>query len=704
MNVGTWVVTKTGQTALITTWDIERGVAIAERPSTGKLERPIAVATQDWTEIPEDGLRVRAAMDPAGIRTEAQGSPVDLVVLALIDLGGRAGTSAIHQALTPLVIGDDEWEHWWKRAQIRLEDDPRIDATRSREKTYQLQGSRESSLGVSLHPAKRREQRGDRFLADGPQLKRARDRARRPGPFSSDDERLFRLEASLAEDASVNPTDRFMAAELGVWVKRWNWDEAMALLGVDLLGIDLLRIPQHESRTRALQAGLSLLKTAERDDHEPVSVSILRSAFATGSPWSDQVRECAVAEGIPLAGATYGTLGWAVPGDEDSGQAKYPDDLNAFERRIERAEALQGALEGDELVGLGDGAIRALSLLPDSGVHAYAVARARERLARLVWSILGRAPRLLETVFAQRDPIGPDGLAALIRAGSSTHARALRASVMRWFADDPPRYMSSLALLGSVTGEGALALGLESAQRELARTDVPGIAAQLLRYGNGPDQPASDFAAVVNLAVTTAGNDPSVAKAVERLAEAIATTYIEGTGHVEGPITFSRAAWERVSDAIERRLRDAAANEGRAQLEAAAATREAESLRLLAESRAAALAEARASAGGAERQDVGRLASNLLKPVALALGDSFESAHLAGLQDQLLAILQRARIRPILEIGQRARFEPLRHQWVGDGSPTAVVEARSPGFVSMGDGDNEIVLVPARVVAPRGST
>jgi hypothetical protein len=272
---------------------------------------------------------------------------------------------------------------------------------------------------------------------------------------------------------------------------------------------------------------------------------------------------------------------------------------------------------------------------------------------------------------------------------------------MAWFAADPSRYMPSLALLASATNEHILVLGLESVQRVLGRTGVPNMAVQLVRYGAEGEPPATEFAAVVNLAVATAGQDLFVTKTSERLAETVATAYIEGTGHVEGPITFSRTAWERLSDAIERRIQEATDNEGRAQLAAEGASREAESLRALAEARAVALAESRTTAGSAGRQDVGRLASNLLKPVALALGDSFESAHLGALQDQLLAVLQRAHISPILEVGQRAPFEPKRHQWVGDGSPTPTVEARSPGVSAIAEGGDEIVLVPARVVAPR---
>jgi hypothetical protein len=148
-------------------------------------------------------------------------------------------------------------------------------------------------------------------------------------------------------------------------------------------------------------------------------------------------------------------------------------------------------------------------------------------------------------------------------------------------------------------------------------------------------------------------------------------------------------------------LGDAASREQQALANAARATEEAAQLRQVAESRSSSLVEARTTAGSASRQDASKLASGLLRPVALAVADSFEGNSLEALQDRLLAVLQRARINPILEVGEQTAFDPIRHQWVGEGTPEETVRAISPGFVARLEGEEDVVLVPARVVAPR---
>jgi hypothetical protein len=148
------------------------------------------------------------------------------------------------------------------------------------------------------------------------------------------------------------------------------------------------------------------------------------------------------------------------------------------------------------------------------------------------------------------------------------------------------------------------------------------------------------------------------------------------------------------------RLEEAESNESKAQRHAAEATTEAIRLRELAEDRARLLAEAQATTASGARQDVGRLASSLLRPVAKVVADSYESESLESLQDQLLAILERARILQIIEVGEIATFDPVRHQWVGEGSPPDRVQAKSPGFLMEDEGGNEIVVVPARVSTP----
>jgi len=693
LKVGDWVELSDGRTAQVAVWDEERGVAFAELPTGGRVERPISFAAARWRLLPEDGLRVRLALDPDDLQRRAQASPADLVAFALADSGGEAETQAIQRALSPQVVPAGEFERWWRRVQPRLDSDERLDTSRAREKRYRLRRSGESGR---LRPARHEQRRRGRLLADGPQLKRARERASSTTHHSDDDEQLFQVELELAGDPTVDPTDRFMAAELGVWLERMTADEAVATLADDIMAIDLLRVPQAASRSTALDWAL-----AGSTDREPLSGShpVFRSALALGRPWSERVLTALAASAVATREVCEGVLGWAVPGDEDAGAAKYPDDLRAFERRVERAEQLAGDLGQDGLAGLWNGATMALEALPASSAHATPWIRLLGRIAALSWRVFRkidgpRRPRLVDL-----SPLRPDAVTALIRAATDEDLQALRPATVRWYRRDPGKYAASVRLLASQSGEDELHLGLEAARQELANTSAGQIAAQLLlwvRESARTDQLAAEG---VSLAVTAAGDSPVVVAELDRIAEAAATAFMEHAEILTGPITFSRSGWERFGRLIAARLEEAEDRERRAIDDLAQATEEAGRLRHLADTRSTALAEARVTAVSVSRNDTGRLASSLLRPVALALADSFEGDSLEALRDRLLVVLQRARISPVMEVGEETHFDPFRHQWVGDGQPSDVVRALSPGFVARVEGEEDVVLVPARVVA-----
>jgi len=694
LSAGEWVDLGDGRIALISSWDVASGEAVAETPSGQTVDRSISFATARWQPVPESGLRVAAALDPARMRALADESPVEILILALNDLGGRGATADLRKLISPLVIADDDWEKWWRRTQTRLEDDDRIDASRSRDKIY-AHARPGSSLGKSLVPAVQDGRRRDRRMADGPQLKRARDRAQQKGPPDLGDLALFEVELALAKDVTVDPTDRFLAAELGVWLERWTSEEARGTLGDDILAIDLLRIPAHASRTLALEWAL------ERGG--PGDSITYRSAMAAGSPWSLQART-ALSE-IPgaLRQAAFGILGWSVPGDEDAGSAKLKDDLPTFERRVLGAQEMLPGLPADARIGLWEGTIHALRALPRSGgTYAPAIVRLRDTLARLAWASFATLDadvgRGLLRVDALR-PMDGDGLPPLVRAAPTDALAQLRATLIKWYADDPPGQINNLRLLADLLQEDSLVLGMEAAQQIIRKTNLTRIALQQLHDASDAGRMDPLTSSVVNLAVAVTGDDPAVTKAQDRLAEVVVEGLVNGTAPVSGPITFSRSGWEAIGRLLDLRLDEATTNEAKAREEASTAVAEAARLRELAESRAQALAETKTSTGAESRQDVGRLASNLMKPVALAVADSFEANSLDSLQDRLLAVLQRAKIVPIHEVGDEVSFDPTRHQWVGDGSPTARVQARSPGFLIESEGGDDIVLVPARVVA-----
>jgi hypothetical protein len=292
-----------------------------------------------------------------------------------------------------------------------------------------------------------------------------------------------------------------------------------------------------------------------------------------------------------------------------------------------------------------------------------------------------------------------DAFAPLVRSAPAAFRPQLRAAVISWYAIDPAAQISNLRLMAEILGEDPLVLGMEAAKRIINSTNLPRIALQLFHEANDGKRMDAVTATVVNLAVTTSIDDPNVAQALDRRADAIVEGYVSGAAPQDGPITFSKSAWERFGRLVAMRIEDAALNEARARRAADDATAEATRLRELAEERAKSLTEVRTSVGADARQDAGRLATNLMKPVASAVGDSFESRSLESLQDRLLAVLQRARITVIHDVGEQADFDPVRHQWVGDGAPTDRVIAKSPGFMVEGEEGHDIVLVPARVVA-----
>lgn len=700
LTVGTWVDLGDGRIALISAWDEEAGTAIGELPTGGVIERPIAFAVTRWRETPQDGLRVATAIDPPRVQKLAEDAPIDVVILALTDLGGRGQTHEIRALISPSLIPDAEWERWWRRTQVKLEDDERIDTSRTRDKVYVLRGPLGSRLGRSLLPAIRGDTRRGRKMADGPQLRRARERALRKGPRNPDDQPLFDIELELAQDPSVDPTDRFMAAELGAWLDRWPEDQAKEFLGDDILAVDLLHIPQHESKMRALEWAIERAAASE-----PVVAPLaFRSAAAASSPWWDRTVDALGRDGLAIRSAAFGILGWSIPGDEDAGPPSLKDDIPTFERRIERAEQLVPTLSVDAGLGLWDGAIHALRTFPDSqSAYPSEVVRIAERIARMSWSAFAAIDGDRRPKLRSLEPMSRDRLAALARSAPPDAIRSIRDVVVAWYATDPAANIASLRVIAEVAREDVRTLGLEAASLVTRKTTLPRIANQLFREvvdANAMDEVA---ARVVNLAVTTIEDDPTVARALDRLAEAAAEAYLRGSAQPMGPITFSRSGWERFGRLISDRVEEATSREIAAQKLAADAQAEAERMRALAEARAQSLTEARTTAESGTRQDAGRLASNLLKPVALAVGDSFESNSLESLQDRLLAVLQRARIVPIHEVGDEAPFDPARHQWVGEGVPTDRVQARSPGFVIEGEGAHGIVLVPARVVAAKGA-
>lgn len=695
VKLGDWVELNDGRPALITRWDLDADAVSAELPAGGVVDRNLSFAQSQWRVIPEDGLRVRAAVELDVVRRLRDESPLDLVALALRDRGGSADTKTIRADLSPSVIDARDYPNWWKRVQLRLDADDRFDASRSRDKLYRLRTPNEVAFGPSLRPARSAHRRGDRFLADGPQLKRARERAANRKTLDSDDERLCRLMSSLAEDIEVDPTDRFMAAELSVWTGLRNADEGRALLGDDRFKVDLLRIPQKESRSTALEWALIQVGNSEATGDS----AVIRSAVAAGLPWLVVARDAVDGDVVATRAAFEGVLAWSLPGSGEAGTHSYPDDFRALESRIERAEALVPSLDHNALIGFWTGALRALGGLPESSTHAAYRMRILERLAAVAWTAYERIEPAGRPKLADARPVAIDGVTSLIRAAPATRYPVLREGLLTWFATEPRQFGRVLRLFATTARDDALELGIEAARRQVARTTLAAIAGELLMWVREDERDGPAAAASVNLAVTAGLDDPFTRELVEKQGETTARRFTAGAQLPDGPMTFSKSGWNRFSSLVISALRDANEREEAAVREAAAAQVEVARLRQTIEARSTSLLEARSTAVAATRQDASRLGTNLLRPVALAIADSYEGGSLQTLRDRLLTVLGRARISSVLAAGESAPFDPVRHQWVGEGHPSATVRALAPGFALQGEGADETVLVPARVVA-----
>jgi hypothetical protein len=251
---GRWAQMPNGR--LVRIIGVDEDMVIAETTSGTTVDRPLAHVQARWTLLADDSLTVQATTNPDAVKGRLQANPVDLVVDAIRELGGEAETARIQELLERTVgtwVGTgDDLKDWWRRVQQKLGDDSRIDDSRSLERRYRLLEEGEGKR-QPLRDRVSEDERGGRRLAFAPLLRSARERARAKKPPLTGDERIeLQREAALADLPGLDPTDRFMAAELGTWIGRQTVAEASAALSEDLLHLDLLRIPHKASRDASL--------------------------------------------------------------------------------------------------------------------------------------------------------------------------------------------------------------------------------------------------------------------------------------------------------------------------------------------------------------------------------------------------------------------------------------------------------------------
>lgn len=700
---GRWAQMPNGR--LVRIIGVDGDMVVAETTAGKTVDRPVTHVRARWTLLADDSLTVQAATTPQLLRQRAEAAPVDTVVDAIRELGGEAETPRIQDLLERTIgtwVGTgDAFKDWWRRVQQKLGDDPRIDDSRSLERRYRLLAEGEPKR-QPLRDRVSNEERGGRRLAFAPLLKSARERARKKKPPLTDDERVeLEREAALADLPGLDPTDRFMAAELGTWIGARPVAEAIAAVAEDLLLLDLLRIPHKASRDAALD-WLSAWLDSHLEDwtwQGEGAPPTLASAAALGETWGDAAVSLAVRTGVSRAALVEGAIAWAYPGSDESRPWKLPADYVPFVARLTRIERLVATADPEVLVGVERGALRAMRGLAASRTHLSKTQEVVGLLARLATGARRRLKTEAKAPAAVVAELPPDRLEALLQVpsgGSGDWAQTYLLPVQAAFERDPDAYAGAVRLIGTMIGEDPGAIAMRVTRKVAKRERIAALASVAADLAMEPKVRADGAA----LAGTADPDDARAIPVIAKIATSAGDALLAGETDAPGMLLFSPASWRAF--AVRMHAQVQAADER----ERAAAAAMDDAARRVAESQAAAdqargaLAGTRLTSESETRVSSARLAANILKPIAAALADSIEAPSLEALQDRLAAALDRARIEPILQPGEVRPFDPDVHRWVGDGEPTDLVTAVSPGFVAHLEGEDAIVLVPARVVAP----
>ncbi len=92
--------------------------------------------TRNTANISVTGFRVQEFLNPVLAHKMIKEKPIDVIIAVLKDFKSyKARTDQIKTYLMPYI---PNWESWWKKTQLLLKDDPRVDTTRSKRQEYSL--------------------------------------------------------------------------------------------------------------------------------------------------------------------------------------------------------------------------------------------------------------------------------------------------------------------------------------------------------------------------------------------------------------------------------------------------------------------------------------------------------------------------------------------------------------------------------------
>ena len=694
LEVGAWVLLHDGRAARIARLvDGPAGQMVeAETVDGDVIDRPESYAQARWRPIEEDGLAVRLALDPEGLRSDVESKPAEVVVAALRDIGREVNQAELKAALTRKLIPATEFTAWWKRVQPLLSTDDRVDAGLARVRRYRLLEPGSSQRLKSM-PRVTAEIRNGRKLADAPQLKHAREQASNDPTAAVED---ARPEAALAKRADLDPTDRFMAAELGVWIKLWDDRRSIDLLGPDLAHVDLLRISQHKSRSTALEWYVQWL----RAQSEPVAATgvaeILQSASVLGPPWSAVAGALAAGLGIDRQDFVAAAFTWSMPGSDEAGPAKVPADLATYDRRLERVQAVVTSGDETDRRGLARGALGALQRFPFVDSAHPSVGPLLRKLAKC-WLEARGGPGGSHGQPADLAALPAPSMTAVLQVAPDGLLSVIRPALEQAYVKDPQAYRVPIEVLAARRKIDPGSIALAAARRAIREGSALTLLAQAVALAKEEGIRVES----ANLAVAASSDDRHALAILNEVADRAAAALLEGSIDSAPALSFTQPGWRRFAAAMFGELERARGSEKAALAKVVELETEVGRLKALEEQRRAALAEARAESGAQGRASASAVAAGALRPVAAALADSYEANSLEALRDRLEAVVQRAGISVVIRSGEVVAFDPTRQRWVGEGDPPETVMALSPALVLRGEGNDEVLVVPARVVAAK---
>ncbi len=647
---GDWVEIPESGLAVVRDVDDARDIVTVEHPSGGVSEFPLPYARYRWTRLTADGLKVRLLLEPASVRRLAVEDPVELVAAAIRDLGGEGSTKALKLAVGRGAVAPDEVERWWRRVQPRLETDPRIDATLAAKKVYRVRRHGQVVVGPPREPVLRQETRRGRLLADARRLRAARERMSNLTPLADEERADLSRVAAIWKDERVDATDRYMAAELAVWLRELDEDTAIRELAADLHQVDLLRVAQHASRDLALRWAIEWSKSGDLPSR---AIPLAQSAMAAGRRWSAAAGMDPLFAAVPRTDLGEAILAWSIPGSEESGPHSYPQELETYRKRVINARQAASSMDSELRAGLALGALRGLNTLPDSAAHMQLWMGTMDELAIAYQAAIGDQPR------SRRMPVGGtrvrrEAYDALLRQGG---AKVIREDLLEAFGERPLEYLPSIRTFGNQTDTPVLDLALMVLDRILSTTSAVAIA--LIALDSTKEAPTSQSASrAFDLAASLAPQNQQVVGAILERSKRVVETDPDEWGALKGPVSFTTAQWQGLAREMGARLdaadRAAAGAEREAQVSASEVIR----LSAILEQRTEALHDVRGTSATDRRREIQQITANALRPIAVALADAVEAQNLPVLLERLDTVLARGGIVRTIGRGEEQPFDP----------------------------------------------